>query len=47
MTASDADDPPARFASSPALIAMKTAAARPVDLIDIEKLRQIAELEHP
>ena len=47
MTASDADDTPARFASIQALIAMKTAAARPVDLIDIEKLRQIADLEHP
>ena len=47
MTAADADDPPARFASIPALIAMKTAAARPVDLIDIEKLRQIADLQNP
>lgn len=44
MTGSGADDPPARFVSIPALIAMKEAAARPVDLLDIEKLRQIASL---
>jgi hypothetical protein len=33
--------------SIPVVIAMKTAAARPVDLIDIEKLRQIAGLQNP
>jgi hypothetical protein len=35
---------PARFASIPALITMKETAGRPQDRIDIEKLRQIAEL---
>jgi hypothetical protein len=35
---------PARFASIPALIAMKEVANRPEDRIDIEKLRIIAEL---
>ncbi len=34
----------ARFVSIPALIAMKAAAGRDRDLIDIEKLRQIANL---
>lgn len=34
---------PVRFASIPALIAMKREADRPQDRIDIEKLRQIAE----
>jgi hypothetical protein len=36
-------DPPARFASIPALIQMKKAAGRPSDLIDIDKLQQIAQ----
>jgi hypothetical protein len=35
---------PARFASIPALIAMKQAANRPEDRIDIEKLRIIANI---
>jgi hypothetical protein len=39
------DDPPARFASIPALIAMKRAAGRATDLIDIEKLREIERLK--
>ena len=38
------DEIPARFASIPALIAMKQAANRPQDRIDIEKLRLIAEI---
>ena len=38
------DEIPARFASIPALIAMKQAADRPQDRIDIEKLRFIAEI---
>ncbi len=38
------DEIPARFASIPALIAMKEAANRFQDRIDIEKLRLIAEL---
>jgi len=38
------DEIPARFASIPALIAMKQAANRPQDRIDIEKLRFIAEI---
>jgi hypothetical protein len=37
-------DPPARFVSIPALIAMKTAAGRDTDLIDIARLRQIDDL---
>jgi hypothetical protein len=36
---------PARFASIPTLIAMKQAADRTQDRIDIEKLRIIAELD--
>jgi hypothetical protein len=43
----DPDDPPARFVSIPALIAMKEAAGRATDLIDIEKLRQIEKLGNP
>ncbi|SRR5579862_558220 len=38
------DEIPARFASIPALIAMKKAADRPQDRIDIEKLRLLAEI---
>ncbi len=38
-------DPVARFVAIPALIEMKLLAGRPQDLIDIEKLRQIAILE--
>jgi hypothetical protein len=38
------DEIPARFASIPALIAMKQAANRPEDRIDIEKLRIIANI---
>ena len=38
------DEIPARFASIPALIAMKQAANRPEDCIDIEKLRIIADI---
>jgi hypothetical protein len=38
------DDPVARFASIPALIAMKQQAGRDTDLIDIAKLRQIEEI---
>jgi hypothetical protein len=38
------EDLPARFASIPALIAMKEAADRTQDRIDIEKLRIIADL---
>ena len=38
---SDPDTANARFVSIPTLIAMKTEAGRPQDLIDIEKLRQI------
>ena len=37
--------PPVRFVSIPALVAMKTAAGRPIDLVDIEKLRQIEQLQ--
>jgi hypothetical protein len=37
-------DPPALFVAIPALIAMKQTAGRPQDLIDIEKLRQIAKI---
>jgi hypothetical protein len=40
---SDPGDPAARFASITALIQMKEAAGRPSDLIDVEKLRQIAQ----
>ena len=40
----DGDEIPARFASIPALIAMKQAANRPEDRIDIEKLRIIANI---
>jgi hypothetical protein len=39
------DEIPARFASIPALIAMKQVANRNQDRIDIEKLRIIAELD--
>ena len=38
------DDPVARFASIPALIAMKQQAGRDTDLIDVAKLRQIEEI---
>ncbi len=38
------DDPVARFASIPALIAMKQQAGRATDLIDVAKLRQIEEI---
>ncbi|MGI8820242.1 MAG: nucleotidyl transferase AbiEii/AbiGii toxin family protein [Chthoniobacterales bacterium] len=44
LVGTDPDDPGARFAGIPALISMKAQAGRPLDLIDIEKLRQIAEL---
>jgi hypothetical protein len=37
------DEIPVRFASIPALIAMKQAANRPLDRVDIEKLQQISE----
>lgn len=37
-------DPDAPFLAIPALIALKQAAGRPQDLIDIEKLREIAKL---
>ena len=38
-------DPSAPFLAIPALIALKRTAGRPQDLIDIEKLRQIAKLQ--
>lgn len=38
------DDPVARFASIPALIAMKQQAGRATDLIDVAKLLQIEEI---
>jgi len=38
------EDPEAGFLDIPALIAMKRDAARPQDLIDIEKLRTLAEI---
>jgi len=40
----DKSQPGARFVSIPALIAMKQLADRPQDRIDVEKLRQIADL---
>ena len=42
----DPDDPPARFASIPALIAMKEGTGRATDMVDVEKLRQIARLQN-
>ena len=38
------DDPPARFASADALIAMKELSDREIDRIDIAKLRELKEL---
>lgn len=46
LVGTDPGDPPARFASIPALIAMKQAAGRASDLIDIEKLREIERLKN-
>lgn len=41
----DPGDPPARFASIPALIRMKQEAGRPTDMLDIDKLREIERLK--
>jgi hypothetical protein len=38
-------EPAVRFVSIPALITMKQEAGRPIDLVDIEKLRQIQALQ--
>lgn len=46
LRGSDPRDPQARFASIAALIAMKTAAGRDTDMIDIARLRQIDDLQN-
>ncbi len=45
LVGTDPGDPPARFVAIPALIAMKEAAGRAADLIDVEKLREIERLK--
>jgi hypothetical protein len=44
LRSDEPDTPKAAFASIPSLIAMKQVAARPLDLVDIEKLEKLAEI---
>jgi hypothetical protein len=44
ITGKELGDPPARFASAEALIAMKEVSDRDIDRIDIAKLRELKEL---